>query len=945
MDVDKPTNESTPAQNPPNADVDGCFEITLARSLAGEREKQRLQIQEAISQHGSQLSELHAHKRIELATALQWEFRRRASWVKHDDLSLQTLQHQYKQVRDFVTPIYRLPIDVLMEVFTIDFENDQSPIRLMLVCRDWYLIVEGMASMWQSLKLGTWTAPDRVERFLQKVSWVNVVIHTEEDVERREGEGEGEGYIALALMLANASRWRRLTISSLPHGIPVPSSVVPPPINGLKYIKVDSQAQSSPLLVRILENIGTAAVGSLSMIETTSYQTIRHLLQPEYVQLFHFLTTLKADTRTTPDSVDLLPHLVRIEVLDLTHISLPPYADDVDLPLTRSLRHLRLQAVSIQWMGGRKFPQLQSCSIHSPTIYPPLSSDVYFPICQELELGHRSVEVAGRFRAPKVYSMTMKSNEWTPLRGSKQVILLCRAGLGIHWQPRVLHLSVLCDERLLVSVLNLLPALNELRLDIARPCVLGRRFFMALLAKPMDDPKGRFDRNWDEDPPKHAKIWKSNICPSLKRLVLKYERWLRQTDRLDILPPLMAIGWSRSETTTPLESFCLCFKRSDIKWEMIKLDSGPDVQDFAGLDIPQLKPFQGFSSFFKSCVTATATSVMVHTGKKLPHYLRHTLPIFEPYFRQMSVLRIHGARSSRPTFDILSNFFQLEELEFFSVYIPVHSINAGLPIFQTLLRLSLSSMTLIWMNGCVFTRLQRLYLNNISLGGPLSVGLPVCTHVKYVGGADYLSQSTFRVPTLIELAKYGHSSGGLDSSGRNYISGILPTRTLLLRSYHYTPPEAHVEGIASLVELEVLNIEVNQQNSPTALLTALGTTMAKIGVPALYDVLDGNNAVDDEYGEDAGTLSGGPRSLICPNLKQLLLHIWGGNASKRQAIERECKQMMNSRRRAGQEMECCHIWWDWDTTPLVVLGTSNDRAAAPLISPRVVSGANSKTGQ
>ena len=187
-----------------------------------------------------------------------------------------------------------------------------------------------------------------------------------------------------------------------------------------------------------------------------SHQTIRHLLRPECVQLFRFITTLKAHTRTTPDSVDLLPHLLKIKVLDLSNISLPPYADDVDLPLIHTLRHLRLKVVSIQWMGGRKFTQLQSCSIHSPTTYPP-TSDVYLPICQELEFGHLNAEVAGRFQAPKVDSVTMKSNEWTPLRGSKQVILLCRAGLGIHWQPRVLHLSVLCDERLLVSVLNLLP--------------------------------------------------------------------------------------------------------------------------------------------------------------------------------------------------------------------------------------------------------------------------------------------------------------------------------------------------------------------------------------------------------------------------------------------------------------------------------------------------------
>ena len=436
MLVDKPTKESIPAHNPPNADLDGCFQITLARGQARNRWHSPYP---------------YGPKRVELAAALQWEFRRRASWVKHDDRSLQTLQHRYRQVRDFVTPIYRLPIEVLTEAFTIDFENNQSPIRLMLVCREWCQIVDGMASMWQSLKLGTWTPLDRVERFLQKVWWMNVVIHTEEDVEWREGAGAGTGqgagtgdrYIALALVLANASRWRRLTIDSLPHAIPVPSSVVLPPISGLKYIKVATKAQSSPLLDRILENIGTASVGSLSMIETTSHHTIRHLFRPEYVQLFHVLTTLKAHTRTAPYSFDLLPHLLRIEVLDLSNISLPSYADDVDLPLIHTLRHLRLKVVSIQWMGGRKFGQLQSCSIHSPTTYLTLSSDIYFPICLELEFGHRSVEVAGRVRAPKVDSVTMKSNEWTPLRGSNQVVLLCRAGLGIHWQPRVLYLSIL----------------------------------------------------------------------------------------------------------------------------------------------------------------------------------------------------------------------------------------------------------------------------------------------------------------------------------------------------------------------------------------------------------------------------------------------------------------------------------------------------------------------
>ena len=53
---------------------------------------------------------------------------------------------------------------------------------------------------------------------------MNVVTHIEKYVERGEGEGAGEGYIALALVLANASRWRRLMIDSLPHGLVLLSS-------------------------------------------------------------------------------------------------------------------------------------------------------------------------------------------------------------------------------------------------------------------------------------------------------------------------------------------------------------------------------------------------------------------------------------------------------------------------------------------------------------------------------------------------------------------------------------------------------------------------------------------------------------------------------------------------------------------------------------------------
>jgi F-box-like len=101
---------------------------------------------------------------------LQWEFRRRISWVKHDEASLQTIQEKYEQVRNFATPIYCLPVESLTQIFIIDLDGGQSPIGLMLVCRYWDRVVDDVAGIWESLKLETWTGLNRVEPVLQRVN-------------------------------------------------------------------------------------------------------------------------------------------------------------------------------------------------------------------------------------------------------------------------------------------------------------------------------------------------------------------------------------------------------------------------------------------------------------------------------------------------------------------------------------------------------------------------------------------------------------------------------------------------------------------------------------------------------------------------------------------------------------------------------------------------------
>jgi hypothetical protein len=103
----------------------------------------------------------------------------------------------------------------------------------------------------------------------------------------------------------------------------------------------------------------------------------------------------------------------------------------------------------------------------------------------------------------------------------------------------------------------------------------------------------------------------------------------------------MAIGWSRRETTTPLEYFSLCFQRSDAQWEVLKLHEGMYELDIAALEIPQLEPFKKIPDFFGLCVTVTATSVLDLNSKPGCQTTQPTLPLFGSYFRQLSVLRIH----------------------------------------------------------------------------------------------------------------------------------------------------------------------------------------------------------------------------------------------------------------------------------------------------------------
>jgi len=342
----------------------------------------------------------------------------------------------------------------------------------------------------------------------------------------------------------------------------------------LEEVKLTLELDPSPLVDRLLQNIGAMAMESLTKMETNSLYVIRFLLQTPSTYTFRSLTTFHAIVQKMDEPIDLLPHFSKLEVLEITNLLLPPYQDETPLPFVQTLRYLYLKTVSIEWMAGRVFPVLDTCTI----VTPPrsfLALDVHLPTCREFHFHHRYTTSFGRFQMPMVNLLEINSNQWSPLNGSESLVQMCMAGLGTVVQPSVLHLTMLCNGSVLISALRLLPNLRELSLKLPRPSALGRRFFTAFLAQPATMPpitssgpsiySEWFIRAEEQNE------WYTALCPSLRVFKLLYQRWLRSSEQIGMVAPLLALGWTRQKTATPLQNLCVHMKANSGDWNSVEL--------------------------------------------------------------------------------------------------------------------------------------------------------------------------------------------------------------------------------------------------------------------------------------------------------------------------------------------------------------------------------------
>ena len=839
------------------------------------------------------------------AAALHAAYYQCRSQITNDKFGLKILELQHYNLRCCVTPIYRLPAEIMMEIFHITLDVGQLRGRLMQVCWLWCNTIEGMTSAWSSLDLGAVTTPERVQRLLGKAGTHPLAVRIDVDKARITEERLQP---SLAVASSKASQWQTLIIASLPqdesdaqsnHAL---SSIQLQPMKQLRHLHI-TEPVPSPLLRSLLQNVATTAVGKLISMETHCFPAVQYLLQPAHSSIYSSLTTFIAKVPRMAQPVDLLPHFMQLEVLELTNLLLPIVANGSPLPLAHTLHRLYLKSVSIQWMGGQVFSHLENCTIISPLTDPSPHHDVQLPACTALHLDNWSTSPIGKFFAPALDHLRVKSNAWSSYTGNEQVVQFVRAGIGMGLQPKCLSLSVTCSEKVLLAILQLLPDLVELKLDLPRPSALGKHFFTGLLAKPGNQlaDKSKFD--WRELFKENMPEWRCTVCPFLRGLELKYHKWLRPGYNDDFLHLLLTLSLSREKTATLLQCD-VHYKTSAHSWESLDL-LRPQVREAL--------------SCLRTTQDGRVTQFSLKTETWKSAIFENALVI--PFLSRLQVLQITGTFfDDKRVLNVLPSFHELRDLELSCVHIP--PLDVDLPLVHTLRRLSLENSTLAWMDGLVFTKLQKFLVDEH--GWPETfkrkVGMPACTHIVFQ--QDKLEtlpilQSNFHVPllnTCILPSIWTNSE-----YGERGISALLRVHAKVL-GFQINPRDiglfkpGHL-GLLKLLEskdeVEQLDlvISVSSSSPPTAFTYTQVLTRFSVTNPIT-------------------------NKLPCPNMKVLRLQVSGlqDTDTERTKVIQSCMEMMNDRRLTDHPMEKCYIWWnytwwnenDWEIAASLVLVMENE---------------------
>ena len=474
------------------------------------------------------------------------------------EMQIHVLKQENSKAASFLAPIRRLPVEMLAEIFIISIScHAQSRLELMRVCRSWRAVVLTMPRIWANIRLCTWTKTDKVNFILERtgVSPLDVEIDTSMDMFKMVDTAAFKKYAGLEMAAKEAKRWRNLTITNFPNQLDIdahstpenPAFVFSGPMDDLRTFKIKNICEDSAVFNQLIDIVGNSSHDKLTDMELSSPNSIYALSQPQFTSIFRRLVHFKVDVREMRTEVDILAQFQHLETLEAYRLRLPNYSTDVDLPLVRTLKWMKIKTVSVQWMAGRTFPNMGECTIIWPHYPESLAQGggVDLPACTQFTYDDHIIDTLPNFRIPKLDTLIVRNEAWNKPRGSTQLAAVWNgtAGQVAPLKPRVLHLDTQCHDQHLINALTMLPELEELQLGVVRPDGLGKKFFGALQAK-----KGRSSRS------AASATHTCTLCPALKTFGIRYRRWIRDDETDEITPLLKKIAESRQKTDTRLQS-------------------------------------------------------------------------------------------------------------------------------------------------------------------------------------------------------------------------------------------------------------------------------------------------------------------------------------------------------------------------------------------------------
>ena len=421
--------------------------------------------------------------------------------------------------------VHIIPVEIFTEIFLFAIQtNPRSQRNLMLVCRRWRDIMLSTPGNRSQLRIRRSTQQKEVDSVISgNRSLLDVTVDM--NIEAYGQRFVARKFHACFMAAAQAaSRWRSFELVSPPPRGEYEYLQTLQPLQHLESFSLSLGCSVGNFLEPLMAAIASNTTQYLTEIEVADPDAVLYLGKPAFLHVFHSVRTLNIRlSKRMENPVDILPYLERLEVFEAHHLCLPIYPPDADLPLTQTLRSLRLRCVSIQWIAERVFSHLKQCSIIFPH-HAEIIRSVNMPSCSYFKYDSNTLGTLRYFSLPPLARLEVKCGQWSSRRGNLQLSALYPI-FSISQIMTDLHLQVRCSEKLLVHILRLAPALEELWLGLSFPGALSKAFYQEFIStwpnasamiRPLTQPI-------------------RPLCGKLKRFHLHYKRWLRGLEKTEII--------------------------------------------------------------------------------------------------------------------------------------------------------------------------------------------------------------------------------------------------------------------------------------------------------------------------------------------------------------------------------------------------------------------------